>query len=225
MNGKDPQKDSQFESLQKNKFSGSEVLGVAQKSQYKSSNEQQRFARQVERDLARSSGRLSQSVIRKLISEDTSKWAKSIFDQKLSQNTANNNSSLQSQSASPTTQSSVSQQPSGGSIGVGGGGVQNSAGASNDTASRQVPEGSALGDLLYWGGSEWLLFSPTGQGGLIYWDGSEWISLEPETGEESLETFLYWDGENWLFAETKEFEVCEEGESKKYKIPAIEVEQ
>jgi hypothetical protein len=225
MNGKDPQKDSQFESLQKNKFSGSEVLGVAQKSQYKSSNEQQRFARQVERDLARSSGRLSQSVIRKLISEDTSKWAKSIFDQKLSQNAANNNSSLQSQSASPTTQSSVSQQPSGGSIGVGGGGVQNSAGANNDTVGGQgeVPEGSALGDLLYWGGSEWLLFSPSGIKSLLYWDGGNWISLEPE-GEEA-ENFLYWDGSSWLFAATKEFEVCEEGESKKYKIPAIEVEQ
>jgi hypothetical protein len=74
-------------------------------SQYKSSTEQQRFARQLDRDLARKSGRLSQSTIRKLISNDTAQWAKSIYDQKLSQNSSNNTSAQQSSPIYATTQS------------------------------------------------------------------------------------------------------------------------
>jgi len=107
MNGINPQEESQWERLQKNKFSGSGSLGGAkQESQYKSSTEQERFARQLDRDLARKSKRLSQSTIRKLISEDTSQWAKSILDQKISQNFSTNASAQQAQPTSATTQTS-----------------------------------------------------------------------------------------------------------------------
>lgn len=75
-------------------------------SQYKSSTEKERFSRQPDRDLARKSGRLSQSTIRKLISNDTAQWAKAIYDQKLSQNSSNNTSAQQSSPTYATTQSS-----------------------------------------------------------------------------------------------------------------------
>jgi len=79
-------------------------------SQYKSSTEQERFARQLVRDMERSSNvrraergeslRLSQSTIRKLISEDTRNWARAIADQKLA---SNNSGNIATQANRPTS--------------------------------------------------------------------------------------------------------------------------
>lgn len=215
MNGNDQQDESQFERLKKNKFTGSEVLGgKTQESSYKSSTEQQRFSRQLERDLGRSSNKskiergedpsLSQSTLRKMISDDTSQWARSIYNQKLSQNSAVNNVSSQNTSQSMPTTQSFSSGAGVGATGGGGsriGGSQSSASASVDTLG-SLPLGSSVGDLLYWDGEEWVLFTPSGEN-----------------------KFFYWDGSQWQLAESIEFDVCENSEPKKYKIPAIEVQQ
>lgn len=78
-----------------------------EQSKYKSSTEQERFSRQIDRDLARGSGKLSQSVIRKLLTDDTKQWANAIYNQKLAQNNATNASAQQSPpSTFATTQTS-----------------------------------------------------------------------------------------------------------------------
>jgi len=126
-----------------------------EQSQYKSSNEQQRFARQLDRDLARSSGRLSQSVIRRLITDDTAQWAKSIYDQKLSQVGASNTSAQSSTAPHATTKSSESSATttSGGASITGLG----AAGANSDTISEipiQPEDGTwvlgSIGGVIQW---------------------------------------------------------------------------
>jgi len=72
------------------------------------------------------------------------------------------------------------------------------------------PDGEELGQLLYW--------DPTaGQNG----EGA-WVLTEAPSENEP-ERFLYWNQSEYAFAEAKEFQVCENGELKTYKIPAIEV--
>jgi hypothetical protein len=110
-------------------------------SQYKSSSEQERFSRQLNRDLGR--GRLSQSTIRKLITNDTAQWARSIYDQKLSQNGATNASAQQISPTFATTQTSAIGAPSGAGIMAS---VASSAGASTDTAAgAEEEEGGGAG--------------------------------------------------------------------------------
>lgn len=79
-----------------------------EQSEYKSSTAKERFSRQLDRDLARKSGRLSQSVIRALLADQTSQWAKSIYNQKLSQNSAANSSTQQTSQTFATTQTNES---------------------------------------------------------------------------------------------------------------------
>jgi hypothetical protein len=88
-----------------------------------------------------------------------------------------------------------------------------------------LPDGSD-GDLLYNNGANWVPLSPPDEANAaaIYWDGDSWeFAIAPEIeGEESKEAFLYWDGTEMKFEESKEFDICENGQPKIYKIPAIE---
>jgi hypothetical protein len=112
-------KESSWEKLQNEKFSDSSVLGKSEEknNQYRSSSEKERFERQLDRDLSRPSNRgkqspnLSQSAIRKLISEQTSDWARSIYNQKAGQNYSTNFSS-QSSSNNQISVSSGESMPS-----------------------------------------------------------------------------------------------------------------
>lgn len=92
-------------------------------SQYKSSTERERFERQLERDLSRSTTqqelrggeglkakRLSSSVLKKLISEDTKQWANAILDRKLAANNAGNIATQSTRSTSAETASAQSPQ-------------------------------------------------------------------------------------------------------------------
>jgi hypothetical protein len=97
----------------------------------------------------------------------------------------------------------------------------------------ELPEGENLGDLLYWNPAagdegEWdILSAPTNNGAIIYWvNGSGWNFINPPSGgTEPYERFLYWNtsSDSWQFAEVKEFDICENGQPKTYKIPAIPV--
>lgn len=154
--------------MNENNLSVRKNFGEAkQENPYKSSTEQERFAKQLDRDLERKSKTLSQSTLRRLLSDDTAKWAKSIYDQKTAQSSATNTSA---QSASPsyaTTKISES------SNGVTGGASSivglsgESAGSSTDTPS--VADGANLGDILYWDpesgvNGDWVVL-PAPQGG------------------------------------------------------------
>lgn len=70
--------------------------------------------------------------------------------------------------------------------------------------------GEGLGQIPYWDPSA----GSDGNGALV-------LTVAPAQGQP--EKFLYWDGSSYAFAEVKEFQVCESGGLKTYKIPAIEV--
>ncbi len=70
------------------------------------------------------------------------------------------------------------------------------------------PEGNSFGDLLQW--------DPNAG------DDGAWIVLEAPTGDNK---FLYFKDNSWQVVEAIEFDVCENGEPKTYKIPAIPVEE
>jgi hypothetical protein len=71
-----------------------------------------------------------------------------------------------------------------------------------------LPEGNSFGDLLQWDPN-------AGENGA-------WIVLEAPTGDNK---FLYFKDDSWQVVEAIEFDVCENGEPKTYKIPAIPVEE
>jgi hypothetical protein len=141
MNENDLQEESQFEKLQKNKFAGSESLGgTKQENPYKSSTPQERFSKQLDRDLSR--GSLSQSTIRKLITDNTAAWANSIYSQKLAQNAAtsasfNQNSSTANIAPAQITQNTSFKSPEEG----------NSAGADTDTTGEIVTLRVCIGGI------------------------------------------------------------------------------
>lgn len=188
-------------------------------SQYKSSSEQERIARQISRDLERSStnkdivagegvsrSQLSQSTRRALDNPETREWVRSIINQKAAQLQANNFSldrttvkvSSTSRETTPyvedIAQGTISASASGGmdeNTTEGGGGEST------------LPDGSN-GDLLYHNGTGWVPLSP------------------PENIQPEEEVFLYWNGTVWNFAKAIVFNVCENGSAKTYRIPAIE---
>jgi hypothetical protein len=190
--------------------------------QYKSSSEQERITRQINRDLERSStkkdivageevsrSQLSQSTRRALDNPETREWVKSILDQKAAQLQANNFSldrttvkiSSTSREATPyvedVAQGTISASASGG---MDEDMIPELAGTEGGA---DLPEG-ALGDLLYNNGTDWVVLSP------------------PETAEDQ-EKFFYWNGTDWRFSDVKVFDICENGTPKQYRIPAIEV--
>jgi hypothetical protein len=179
-------------------------------SQYKSSTPQERFSRQLDRDISRG-GRLSQSTIRALITNDTAQWAKSIYDQKLSQNNSSNFSSQQSTPSFATTQTSedaptaMLANDGYATAGSGNSSVPEEEEDDEGGGGADLPEG-ALGDLLYNNGTDWVVLSP------------------PETAEDQ-EKFFYWNGTDWRFSDVKVFDICENGEVKQYRIPAIPEEE
>lgn len=78
-----------------------------------------------------------------------------------------------------------------------------------------LPDGSQLGDILYWdpeAGGEDEEGEPTG----------DWVILPPPEGGELHGLVIEGDAPFWV--EAKTFTVCENGVSKEYKIPAQEVE-
>jgi hypothetical protein len=116
---------------------------ASEQSPYKSSSEQQRFSRQLDRDLARSSGKLSQSVIRKLLTEDTKQWANAIYNQKLAQNNSTNASAQQSPpTAFATTQTSEELPTSAIGATTTGNDSSATANASSPTGGTGLPEGA-----------------------------------------------------------------------------------
>jgi len=94
------------------------------------------------------------------------------------------------------------------------------------------PDGEELGQILYWDPTAgqnqegaWVLTeAPQELGQFIYWNPDErtWKLIDAPSEDEP-ERFLYWNQSEYAFAEVKEFQVCESGELKTYKIPAIEV--
>jgi len=69
---------------------------ISNQGGFKSSTPQERFTRQLERDIKRD--RLSQSTLRKLITDDTAQWARNIYAEKAAQNAAINTLNTQNQS-------------------------------------------------------------------------------------------------------------------------------
>lgn len=190
-------------------------------SQYKSSSEQERIVRQIGRDLERpsardeisggglSKSRLSQSTKRALDDPETRDWVRSIINQKASQLGSNNFSSdrtttrVSQTSRENSVLSDDIQQTSISSSASGGG--EEGATEEEEEGGAGLPEG-ALGDLLYNNGTDWVVLSP------------------PETAEDQ-EKFFYWNGTDWRFADVKVFDVCENGQAKQYRIPAIPEEE
>jgi len=160
-------------------------------SQYKSSTPQERFSRQLDRDISRG-GRLSQSTIRALITNDTAQWAKSIYDQKLSQNNSSNFSLQQSTPSFATTQTSEELPTSaiGGNMLVNDGYA--TAGSGNSSVPEEeeedeggggadLPEGGTFGDILYW--------NPAGG------ESGDWVVLPAPEDDEELKALTFQNGD------------------------------
>lgn len=73
---------------------------ISNQGGFKYSTPQERFAKQLERDLEgrRKERRLSQSTLRKLITDDTAQWARNIYAEKTAKNAAINVLNTQNQS-------------------------------------------------------------------------------------------------------------------------------
>jgi hypothetical protein len=173
-------------------------------SQYKSSTQEERAKRQLARDRERPSvqkalksnkdifSRLSQSsqaYLRQKINQDTAQWARSIYDQKLSQNGATNASAQQTSPTFATTQTSAIGAPSGAGIMAS---VGSSAGASTDSVEdANLPIGSTFGDILYW--------DPLAGGDDEEEGGGDWVVLpapeENEEEENELKALTFQNGE------------------------------
>lgn len=69
---------------------------ISNQGGFKYSTPQERFARQLDRDIKRD--RLSQSTLRKLITDDTAQWARNIYAEKTAKNAAINVLNTQNQS-------------------------------------------------------------------------------------------------------------------------------
>ena len=194
--------------------------------QYKSSSEQERITRQINRDLERSStkkdivagegvsrSQLSQSTRRALDNPETREWVRSIIDQKATQLRSNNFSldrttvkiSSTSREATPYVED-IAQ----GTI---------SASASGGMDEDMIPE------LAGTGGGGGVSTLPDGSNGdFLYHNGTEWVALNAPSGAAATdEKFIYWNGSNWLPAGVYVFDICENGTPNKYRIPAIEV--
>jgi hypothetical protein len=151
-------------------------------SQYKKSTEQERFSRQLDRDLARKSQRLSQSTIRKLITNDTSQWAKAIYDQKLAQNNSTNASAQQNSNQPSSSTVSITETSEVGAILNSGPSVASSAGASTDSVEDiDLPIGSTFGDILYWDPA-------VGESG-------DWVILPAPEDDEELKALTFQNGD------------------------------
>lgn len=136
-----------------------EQSDILKGSQYKKSTPQERFARQLDRDMSRPSGpRLSQSAIRALITNDTASWAKSIFDQKAAQNYGANFASAQTQIS--TTSSSQSISSSSSDSGGGTAMTPNESSNAKDSEDSGLEDGTQVGQMLYWSGDEWVTLNP-----------------------------------------------------------------
>ena len=142
----------------------SEESKILKGTQYKKSTPQERFARQLDRDMSRPSGpRLSQSTIRTLITKDTASWAKSIFDQKASQNYAANFSTSQNAGSITSSQAATGSSSSDGS---GGATTLSPNESSNASTSSEggLDDGTAVGQMLYWSGEAWVTLNPPTSG-------------------------------------------------------------
>lgn len=192
-------------------------------SQYKSSSEQERIARQISRDLERSStkkdivagdgvsrSQLSQSTRRALDNPETREWVRSIINQKSAQLQANNFSldrtTVKISSISRETPPYV-EDVAQGTI---------SASASGGMDENSIPELAGTE-----GGVSTL---PDGSNGdLLYHNGTEWVALNAPSGAAvGNEKFIYWNGSSWSPASVRIFDICENGTAKQYRIPAIE---
>ena len=101
-----------------------------------------------------------------------------------------------------------------------------------DWKEADFPDGEELGQILYWDPTAgqnqegaWVLTdAPQELGQFFYWDPTArtWVLIDAPSENEP-ERFFYWNQSEYAFAEVKEFQVCENGELKTYKIPAIEV--
>lgn len=136
-----------------------EQSDILKGSQYKKSTPQERFARQLDRDMSRPSGpRLSQSAIRTLITNDTASWAKSIFEQKAAQNYGANFASAQTQIS--TTSSSQSISSSSSDSGGGTAMTPNESSNAKDSEDSGLEDGTQVGQILYWTGDAWQFLDP-----------------------------------------------------------------
>jgi hypothetical protein len=67
--------------------------------------------------------------------------------------------------------------------------------------SKFLPEGEALGNVLYWDGNKWeTTATPEGNGELLYWDGEQWVALPPSAGDEKPH-YLQYDGADLFWGE------------------------
>ena len=135
---------------------------ISNQGGFKYSTPQERFARQLERDLegGRKERRLSQSTLRKLITDDTAQWARNIYAEKTAKNAAIN--VLNTQNQSKLTSSAVTELGFGGAageVGIAGGGMASSGAASS--SAEEVTGGGGGGGCnglqLYVSGSNVLL--------------------------------------------------------------------